>query len=485
MNPAVENLVPEAIWRYFAEICRIPHGSKNEEGIIRYVMSVAEKLGLSAARDTVGNVVVRKPAGIGWENRLPVALQCHLDMVCEKNTDTIHDFSRDPIEWVRQGNFLMANGTTLGADNGIGVATCLALMEDRSGLHGPLEMLFTVDEETGLTGASSLSHNFLSSRTLINLDSEDEGILFVGCAGGRDTRASWQVSFKAPPAEHIPVRLKVSGLLGGHSGLEIHKGRGNAVKILNRTLMDLMNLGARTSRLEGGNKHNAIPREASALLALPAGQWEAAASMVKHWNKIIREELASIDGGVSVVLETGGELTLSAVMEPAAVEKICLALSAVPHGVIKMSPDIPELVETSTNLATIHTEDGFVRLVTSQRSSVASEISEICQTVGSVFRLAGAEVTHSDGYPGWKPNLESPVLKLAISTYQELFHKEPEIKAVHAGLECGLIGEKYPGMDMVSFGPTMEGVHSPDERLHIDTVERFWIYLLALIQKVQ
>ncbi len=479
------NLKPEPIWRYFREICQIPHESKNEEGIIRYVLGVAERLGLSAARDPIGNVVVRKPASAGCESYPSVALQSHLDMVCEKNAGTVHDFAQDPIQWVRQGNFLMARGTTLGADNGIGVAAALALMEDRHCPHGPLEMLFTVDEETGLTGAAGLSGDFLASRILINLDSEEEGILYVGCAGGRDTCASWPVLREVVPGGCRGFLLKVGGLLGGHSGMEIHKSRGNAIKILNRVLLDLLPLGVRIASLQGGNKHNAIPREANALLAVPADQTGTVSSKVAAWDRTVREELASIDSGVWITLAADDGAELSSVWDAGITDKICLALSAVPHGVAKMSADIRDLVETSTNLATIQTGKDAVKVVTSQRSSVASEIAEMRQTVASVFRLSGAEVSGSKGYPGWKPNLASPVLNLSIVTYRNLFGREPEIKAVHAGLECGLIGEKFPGMDMVSFGPTLEGVHSPDEKVHIDTVERFWLYLCTVLQNVR
>jgi len=479
---AVEGLQPPLVWKYFAEIARIPRGSKNETAIARYVMDTAKRLGLQAKQDKYGNVVVKKPASPGKESVHMVCLQGHLDMVCEKNADKVHDFTRDPIEIVRKGNVLMANGTTLGADNGIAVATNLAIMEDRSLEHGPLEFLFTVDEETGLTGASNLQPDFLESRTLLNLDSEEEGALYVGCSGGRDTLGTWKVQFEKAPPQTVAAKLTVKGLRGGHSGLEIDKGRGNAIKILNRVLIALTDVGARLSSIEGGNKRNAIPRECLAVVYIPRKKWEEAQGVVKKWEAIVKAELASVEKDLAVRIE---EIKAKGkVLKKSIQHKISQTIAALPHGVIKMSADIPGLVETSTNVAVINTTKKAVVLATSQRSSVASEIDEICQTVRSVFELGGAVVEQTDGYPGWKPNLDSPVLKLAKSTYYSLYGKEPEVKAIHAGLECGIIGERFPGMDMVSFGPTLEGVHSPDEKIYIDTVEKFWNFLLAILKNI-
>jgi dipeptidase D len=404
-------------------------------------------------------------------------------MVCEKNKGTVHDFSKDPIELVRKGNFLMANGTTLGADNGIAVATNLAIMEDRTLVHGPLEFLFTVDEETGLTGASNLAGDTLQSRTLLNLDSEEEGALYVGCSGGKDTVATWKAAWDAPAAGMVAGELRVTGLKGGHSGLEIDKGRGNAVKIANRVLLALAPVGARLSSIEGGDKHNAIPRETEALVFLPAKAWDEAAGVVKTLEAAIKAEYKTVDPGLAITL-TALKGKKGKVLKRPIQQKLCRAISALPHGVIQMSPDIPGLVETSTNVAAIHTSPKAMTIATSQRSSVGSELLEICDTVRSVFELGGAEARTSDGYPGWKPNLQSPILKVAKATYQSLYGKEPHVKAIHAGLECGIIGEKVPGMDMVSFGPTLEGVHSPDEKIYIDTVEKFWNFLLGILKAV-
>ncbi len=483
MASAIEGLKPELVWKYFAEICRIPRCSKNETAMTNYIMDTAKRLGLEAKADKHGNVVVKKSASKGKEKAGRVCLQGHLDMVCEKNKDKVHDFSKDPIEMVRRGNAIMANGTTLGADNGIAVATNLAIMEDRSLEHGPLEFLFTVDEETGLTGASNLGGDFLESRTLLNLDSEEEGSLYVGCSGGKDTIGSWKIDFEKAPGQTVCIAVSVTGLRGGHSGLEIDKGRGNAIKILNRALILLANLGARLSSADGGNKHNAIPREAEAVLFIPGKKLEKAHAAIREFNTIVGAELSSVEPDLSVTLSERKEKK-GKVLKKGQQRRILQVIAGLPHGVMKMSADIPGLVETSTNVAVIRTGKKAITLATSQRSSVASEILEIAQSVSSIFTLGEAEVETMDGYPGWKPNLDSPILKLARSTYRNLYGKEPEVKAIHAGLECGIIGERYPGMDMVSFGPTLEGVHSPDEKIYIDTVERFWNYLLALLKNV-
>jgi dipeptidase D len=483
MSNAVDGLQPVLVWKYFAEIAKIPRGSKHEEKITKYMLETAKKLGLSAKADKLGNVVVRKPASPGRERARSIALQGHLDMVCEKNKGTVHDFSKDPIELVRKGNFLTANGTTLGADNGIAVATNLAIMEDKSLVHGPLEFVFTIDEETGLTGAAGLQPGFVESRTLMNLDSEEEGAIYVGCSGGRDTIAAWKLATDASPAGAVAGLLKVTGLKGGHSGLEIDKGRGNAVKIANRAVMAVAELGGRLASLEGGDKHNAIPRETEAVVYVPAKQWDAAVAAVAAFQKVAKAELATVEPGLTVTLEKKGARK-GKILKRALQQKLSQTIAALPHGVLKMSADIPGLVETSTNVAAVHTTGRALELVTSQRSSVASELDEACVTVRAIFEMGGASAHTSDGYPGWKPNLGSAILKTAKATYKALYGKDPEVKAIHAGLECGIIGERYPGMDMISFGPTLEGVHSPDERIHIDTVPKFWDFLLGILKAV-
>lgn len=485
MSDAISGLEPEPVWRYFSEISKIPRCSGNEQAISSYVMEKAGELGLDARQDEYLNVVVRKPATEGREDAASVCLQGHLDMVCEKNKSVEHDFENDPIQLVREGNVLMADGTTLGADNGIAVATSLALMEDSSLKHGPLEFLFTVDEETGLTGAAHLEPGFVESGTLLNLDSEDEGVLFVGCAGGRDTVGSWSVEVTGAPSGTVPRLLKVSGLVGGHSGLEIDKQRGNSIKILARVLDELAGRGVRVSRIEGGNKRNAIPREAEARVLVPEDLTREAESLISEFDEIVKAELAAVDPAVTITLDRTDDEHGKTVLNEEDQTRLIRTLLGLPHGVVRMSEDIPGLVQTSTNVAVIGMTDGQVELETSQRSSVASEIEAIVRSVTAIMELGGAEVRSGGGYPGWKPNMDSEILKVAKSTYQELFGKEPEVTAVHAGLECGIIGEKYPGMDMVSFGPTMHGVHSPDEKILIDTVERFWQYLRAVLERVE
>lgn len=482
MSSAIQGLKPEGLWHYFAEYCKIPHPSKHEEAAAAYVLDQARRLGLDSARDEAGNVVVRKPASPGYEQKPWVCLQGHLDMVPEKRPDKQHDFLKDPIKLVRKDNVLMADGTTLGADNGVAVATSLAIMADQTLEHGPLEFLFTVDEETGLTGARQLDPSLLRSATLLNLDSEEEGALYVGCSGGRDTTGTWALDTEAAPAGTVGVELTVGGLRGGHSGLEIDKGRGNAIKIINRAIMLLEASGARLARVDAGNKRNAIPRDAVALLFVPAKKLEGALAAIEAFNTTIRAELSSVEPNLAVAAaKAKGRCK---VLRKGLQKKLTMAISAMPHGVIKMSADIPELVETSTNLAVINTTKKEIVIQTSQRSSVASEIGEIADTVRHVFTLAGAAVSGSDGYPGWKPNLASPILKNAVATYTQMYGVEPKVKAVHAGLECGIIGEKYPGMDMVSFGPTLEGVHSPDEKIYVDTVDKYWRFLLGILKNV-
>jgi dipeptidase D len=480
MANVMEGLKPEGVWKYFAEIARIPRGSKNEAAISRYVLETARKLGLKAKADAVGNVIVAKPASTGREDARPICLQGHMDMVCEKSIDKKHDFLKDPIEIVRKEGFLMANGTTLGADNGIGVATNLAVMEDRTLQHGPLELLFTVDEETGLTGANSLQPDFVTCRTLINLDSEEEGALFVGCSGGKDTVGVWNLETDPAPRSSTAVAVRVRGLKGGHSGLEIDKGRGNALKIMNRVLVCLGDFGARISSINGGNKRNAIPRDADAILFLPENKLREAGDALARLATTLKKEIASVDPELSITLEPQ-KVRKGKVLKRSLQKKLLQTMIALPHGVIKMSADIPELVETSTNLAIIQTNRKDILIATSQRSSVASEIIEMAQVVKTIFEMGGAATRCGDGYPGWTPNLSSQLLKVAKAAYQGLFRKEPEVKAIHAGLECGIIGEKYPGMDMISFGPTLSGVHTPDEKILISSVERYWSFLLKIL----
>jgi dipeptidase D len=485
MSSAIEGLKPELIWKYFAEISRIPRGSKNEAAVAQYVADCAKRLGLQFKIDGMNNVVVCKPGSPGREKVSSVALQGHLDMVCEKNSDKAHDFTKDPIELTRNGNMLAANGTTLGADNGIAVAANLAIMEDRSIEHGPLELVFTVDEETGLTGAANLRDDFLESRILLNLDSEDEGVICVGCAGGRDTIGEWNVQFEAATKDRKPIEVKIAGLKGGHSGIDIDKGRGNAIKIMCRALLALNEVDARLAFIEGGNKRNAIPRECKAIVLISEKNVAAASEIVAKLNAEVKSEFAVIEPDLLISFVEIRSRKQWKSLRKSEQQKIAKTISALPHGVTKMSADIPGLVETSTNVAVVKTFKNRIHIETSQRSSVASELLEIAQSVTSIFELGGATPCHSDAYPGWKPDLQSPVLKLAKASYRSLYKKNPKVEAVHAGLECGVIGERFPGMDMISFGPTLEGVHSPDEKIHIDTVELFWNFLLELLRRIK
>ncbi len=483
MENAILNLHPRRIWHYFDEICQIPRPSKKEEKIIAYLEAFGRKYGLETSVDDTGNVLIRKPAIPGKEHLKTVVLQNHIDMVCEKNSDVVHDFDKDPIIPRVEGDWVKATGTTLGADNGIGVAAVLAILENREIIHGPLECLFTVDEETGLTGAFELKEDFLTGRILLNLDSEDEGEIFIGCAGGKDTSITLPVTWDPVPSGVEALSIEVSGLTGGHSGDDIHKGRGNSNKILNRILWSLdQKLEIGIASFTGGNLRNAIAREALAEVVIPASERSFFESEISCLSADIRNELQHTDAGLEIRIQP---IDLpSKVLSKDSKHTLLNALYACPHGVIAMSPVIPGLVETSTNLASVRTNPDHILITTSQRSSIESAKADIANMVGNTFRLAGAQVEHGNGYPGWTPNPHSEILEIARKAYIRLFGKEPAVKAIHAGLECGLIGEKYPGIDMVSFGPTIRGAHSPDERIETGTVQKFWDHLLDILRTI-
>jgi dipeptidase D len=483
MGHVLGHLKPELVWNHFEEICKYPRPSKFEEKIAAYVESVGKRNNLKTIRDTFGNVIIYKPATPGKENLKTVVLQGHIDMVCEKNRGVEHDFDNDPIDVFVDGEWVKARGTTLGADNGIGVAAALAVVEDATLQHGPLEFLFTLDEETGLTGAANLDTTVLKADILLNLDSEEEGTLYIGCSGGKNTEAHFAFTQDAVPAGSVAFEIKVAGLIGGHSGLEIHTGLGNALKILNRLLWTAQKkFDVRVAKFEGGNKHNAIPREAFAVVTVPGAQASAFAAFVSEYNTVVKKENATKEPGLKVVAED--HALPSFVIDAQTQQNLLNTLFAVPHGVLKMSADIPGLVETSTNLATMTMTDTEVYVVTSQRSSVASENEEAVEMVTAAFLLGGARVEYGDGYPGWTPNVHSEILGRFKTAYHDLFGKEPEVKAIHAGLECGIISEKYPNMDMISFGPTMFGVHSPDERLLIPSVAPFYQLLTSVLANI-
>ncbi len=480
----LKGLKPEAVWGYFEEICRIPRPSRKEEKIGAWLMEFARKHRIEARQDEAGNVLMSKPAMPGREEAPTVVLQAHMDMVCEKNADTVHDFDKDPIRPYIDGKWVKAKGTTLGADDGIGMAAALAVLTSEEVKHGRVECLFTVDEETGLTGAFALKPGFFSGKILLNLDSEDEGEMFVGCAGGIDTVVRMPYTKEAVPAHRFAVKVTVKGLQGGHSGDDINKGRGNAIKILNRFLWEMNRKhGISVASFAGGNLRNAIAREASAVMVFE----EALKEPVRVAFNIYAAEMERVwkitEPGIALELES--EEVPTEVLDAASTTKLLNALYACPHGVFAMSYRMPGMVETSTNLAAVKfTEENTILITTSQRSDVDSEKMNIAQMVAAVFRMAGASVEHGEGYPGWAPNPDSAILKIAVDSYKRLFGKEPVVRSIHAGLECGLFLEKYPGMDMISFGPTLRGVHSPDEKVEIKTVEMWWRHLTDILEKV-
>ncbi len=477
----IVNLEPRLVWEQFDAITRVPRPSKKEGRIIDFLVDFAERHKLEYRKDSIGNVVIRKPATPGCEERPAVILQSHMDMVCEKNSDVEFDFEHDAIRTHIDGEWVRAEGTTLGADCGIGMAAALAVLIDPSAAHGPLEALFTVDEETGLTGAFELGEGMLTGKYLLNLDSEDEGELFIGCAGGIDTIATFRYTMEPAPKNYAFFRVDVSDLLGGHSGDDIDKGRVNSNKTVARLLWDgMQSCELRLSYFSGGNLRNAIPREAYAIFGVPA---RFKAEFIKRYRMFatdLENEFRFREPNFKITLNEMPEV--AEVLDARTQFELVYSLVGVPNGVVAMSFAVPGLVETSTNLASVKFEEGGRIVVTSsQRSSVESAKTYVMQMVESVFALAGADVAHSDGYPGWTPNPQSKLLAVTVAGYKRLFGVEPKVRAIHAGLECGLFLEKYPELEMVSFGPTLRGVHSPDERLEIATVPKFWSLLREVL----
>ena len=473
MNNDILKLQPNAVWKYFNEICQVPRPSKKEEKIIEYLLETGKKLGLDTKRDKIGNVLISKPATKGKENITTVVFQSHVDMVCEKNSDTVFNFETDAIQPYIDGQWIRAKGTTLGADDGIGMAIALALLEDNSIEHGAIECLFTVDEETGLSGAFALEKDFLKGKMLLNLDSEDEGQFFIGCAGGKDMVAKIDYDQQAVPENTVPYKVMVKGLKGGHSGDDINKGLGNANKILNRILYKgTYCYDIAIANIDAGNLRNAIAREGSAVVLVPKNESSNFEKFVKEFDLAVKDELRITDSDVNVTIEKTDMPKY--VIDDFTQSDLVDAIYACPHGVFAMSQDIDGFVETSTNLASIKMDDKQITVTTSQRSSVESKKEDAFNMVSALFGLINADIEHSDGYPGWTPNPKSEVLSILKRAYINLFKKEPQVLAIHAGLECGLIGEKYPQMDMISYGPTLRGVHSPDERLLIESVAQVW-----------
>ena len=481
----ISELNPVPVWTYFEEICRIPRLSKNEGKIRNYLLRFAGMNNLESKEDTTGNILIKKPASPGFENKKTLVLQSHMDMVGEKNSDYPHNWLTDPILPYIEGGFVRARGTTLGADDGIGIASQMAVLTDSGIKAGKIECLFTVDEETGMTGAMNLQPGFFDGKTLINLDSEDEGILFIGCAGGMDTVGSLKYNSIPLPGGSAGIEISLTGLRGGHSGDEIHKGFGNSVKLMTRILKYLSDkFSISVNRFDGGNLRNAIPREAFAVIAVDMTVKDDLIEKITAFQDILSGEFGELEKDLKIVAKV-----IEAppkVMDRESQARLLNSLNCCPHGVIAWSHEMDDLVETSTNLASVNfTEGNVIRIITTQRSSVESSKHNVAGMVESCLLLAGADVKHSDGYPGWKPSLKSEILNITRESYVRLFGKEPQVKAIHAGLECGLFYEKFSGLDMISFGPTIRGAHTPEERIEIKTVQMFWDLLSDVIRSFQ
>lgn len=485
MSREVRSLEPIALWNHFADLNAVPRPSKKEERVIEFMVDFGKKLGLSTMVDAIGNVIIKKPATPGMENRQTVILQSHLDMVHQKNGDTVFDFDRQGIDMIVNGDWVKASGTTLGADNGIGVAAIMALLSAKGEdvKHPALEALFTIDEETGMTGAKELDGSLLSGTILLNLDTEDDDELSIGCAGGIDTNTTQTFTPVQPHAESIGYVVKVRGLKGGHSGMDIDKGRGNANKLLIRLLYDgdarfNMQIGS----VDGGSLRNAIPREATAVLALPAYNLMAFEEFLKLEINAILAEFKTIEPDLHISYE---RTAVPAQVLPADVQhQFVNTIYSLPNGVFRMSPDIPTLVETSSSLARIVVKEGAITTQSLQRSSVESSKTDVARAIRAAFENGGAHVIQEGDYPGWQPKPDAPILHLMASLYREIFKAEPKIKACHAGLECGILGKHLPGTDMISFGPNIRHAHSPDECVQISSVQKFWSYLLSTLEEI-
>jgi len=479
----INNLEPKDLWGYFYEICQIPHPSKKEQKMVEYVKSFGKKLGLETLVDETGNVVIKKPASSGYENRKTVVLQAHLDMVPQKNSDKKHDFEKDPIEAYVDGEWVTANGTTLGSDNGIGIAAAMAVLSSEELNHGPVEALFTVDEETGMTGANNLKPGYLDADILINMDSEDEGELYVGCAGGIDITASKSYKEDPVPGDSIAYRIDAKGMKGGHSGIDIPLGRANANQVVFRFLMQAeADLDIVIAEAGGGDLRNAIPREAYAVAVVPGDKTGDFEKLVKEYDGILKEEYGDIEPEIS--------FSCKKTDKPEGVVPVdeqygfIRSVFGCPNGVLRMSTSMEGLVETSNNLAVVNIGGGNFEALSLTRSSVDTAKEATAWKIAAVFQLAGAEIEMSGSYPGWKPNMNSPILKTMQGVYNEMFGKIPEIKAIHAGLECGIIAGAYPHLDMISLGPTIRYPHSPDEKVNIETVRKFWEFLVATLEAI-
>lgn len=477
----MKNLQPTALWEQFYHLTQIPRPSGKKEQVSAFLAQYGKSLGLETIVDSIGNVIIRKPASPGYEDHPGVILQGHMDMVPQKNNDTVFDFENDPIEAYIDGEWVTAKGTTLGADNGIGVAAAMAILADKNVVHPPLELLVTVDEETGMYGAFALEGGLLQGKTLLNLDSESEGELYVGCAGGVDTTAKFHYTPVEVEEGDVAIKVSVKGCKGGHSGCDIHLQRANANKLLFRFLKDAVaNYEARLAYVEGGSLRNAIPREASAIITIPAEGTDEILNLVAEYENLFVTEYDGVEENIQLLAT---EVECPATELPEDVQDFLIhAITACPHGVYRVIPEMPDVVETSNNLAMLITEDNCITVMCLTRSSVESRKEELQSIIESVFAMAGAEVEFSGSYPGWKPNLNSHILQVMKTTYQDNYGVEPRVIIIHAGLECGIIGRNYPGMDMISFGPTIKYPHSPDEKVNIPSVAKFYEYLLATLK---
>jgi len=481
MNEAIRDLKPQVIWNYFADLNAVPRASKKEDRVIAFMKDFGTKLGLETLVDEVGNVIIRKPATLGMEDRKKVVMQSHLDMVHQKNNDTVFDFETQGIEMYVDGDWVRAKGTTLGADNGLGVATIMAILASTDIPHPALEALFTIDEETGMTGAMGLKGGLLEGEILLNLDTEEDDEIGVGCAGGLDVTAEGSYQEEKSKVSGKSIAIHVKGLQGGHSGMDIHKGLGNANKIMNRILyktQECISIGS----IQGGSLRNAIPRESVAIVVVDEGKWGTFEKAFAQIKIEIEEEYARLESDMHIAFENAN--LPKTVMADVDQSKFLKAVHAAHNGVFRMSPEIDGLVETSNNIAKVNVGEGHIKIECLTRSSVESNKEDLAISLRSVFELAGYSVTFSGGYPGWAPNMDSPILKVMEQLYKEINKEEPNVAACHAGLECGILGQNYPGMDMISFGPTIKGAHSPDERASIASTQKFWKYVQEILKNI-
>jgi dipeptidase D len=483
MNSEIRQLKPEALWNKFADLNAVPRPSKKEARVIKFMKDFGENLGFDTLVDEVGNVIIKKPATVGMENRTTIVMQSHLDMVHQKNGDTVFDFDTQGIDMFVEGDWVKAEGTTLGADNGLGVATIMAILESTTIPHPAIEALFTIDEETGMTGAMGLKGGLLSGGILLNLDTEEDDEIGVGCAGGIDVTATRTYEEEETPEFKIGYKISVKGLQGGHSGMQIHEGLGNANKIMNRLLFDgFENFGLRISEIDGGSLRNAIPRESNAKVAIDAIHQNVFETEMKQQVNIIKKELKTMEPDLEISISKTE--TPKKIMDLGVQEGLTRAIYAALNGVYRMSADIPDLVETSNNIARVIVKDGSIKIGCLTRSSVESSKMDLANMLRATFELTGCEVEFSGDYPGWAPNMDSPILKVMEQLYEDLNGEKPHVAACHAGLECGILGQNYPDMDMISFGPNIKGAHSPDERAQISSVQKYWKFVLAILKAI-